>query len=241
MKHSLTFLILLCMSILADENAIAVKVTTAGTLKAEVEKQAGDYLTITELTISGPLNSNDILTLRQMTGRGYYDTNKTNGQLSVLDLTNALIVEGGEVYTGTNKTKNNLFPQYAFSNCPKLTSIVLPNSIYSIEPNAFYYCEALTSVIIPNSVTAIGKYAFCGCKSLVTFTIPNSVISMGKNAFSECTGLTSITLSNSLTSIEEYVFSNCTGLASLTIPNSMTSIGFRAFESDINLFSKFSF
>jgi len=97
-------------------------------------------------------------------------------------LENALIVESDDIYTGTNKTKNNLFPQDAFSNCPKLTSIVLPNSVHSIEPNAFYYCEALTSVTIPNSVKAIGKYTFCGCRSLVTFTLPNSVISMGQNA-----------------------------------------------------------
>ncbi|HET6558221.1 MAG TPA: leucine-rich repeat domain-containing protein, partial [Prolixibacteraceae bacterium] len=184
MTHLLTFLMLLCMSMVTAANALTVKVPTAGTLKAEVEKQVVDYLTVTELTISGPLNGADILTLRKMTGRGYYATNKTNGQLSVLDLTNAFIVEGGDIYTGNNTTKNNLFPQDAFSNCPKLTSIVLPNSIHSIEPYAFYYCEALTSVTIPNSVTTIGKYAFCGCRSLVTFTIPNSVISMGKNAFS---------------------------------------------------------
>ena len=69
----------------------------------------------------------------------------------------------------------------------------IPNSVTSIEGNAFYSCSGLTSVTIGNSVTSIGGYAFHGCTGLTSVTIPNSVTSIGDWAFEDCSGLTSIT------------------------------------------------
>ena len=54
----------------------------------------------------------------------------------------------------------------------------------------------MTSVVIPNSVTSIDECAFEGCRSLVSLMIPNSVTSIGERAFSGCSGLTSVTSSN---------------------------------------------
>ena len=51
----------------------------------------------------------------------------------------------------------------AFSDCSKLTSVTIPNSVTSIGNSAFSGCSNLTSVTIPNSVTSIGSYAFSGC------------------------------------------------------------------------------
>ena len=117
----------------------------------------------------------------------------------------------------------------AFYNCTGLTSIEIPNSVTSIGASAFLGCSGLTSVTIPNSVTSIGGSAFCGCKSLTSVTIPNSVTSIGDHAFQSCTGLTSVTIPNSVTSIGEEAFRECTGLTSIEIPNSVTSIGSHAF------------
>jgi hypothetical protein len=44
-----------------------------------------------------------------------------------------------------------------------ITSITMPESITSIENEAFRDCFGLTSVTIPNSVTSIGEYAFYRC------------------------------------------------------------------------------
>ncbi len=45
----------------------------------------------------------------------------------------------------------------AFHHCPA-TSILLPNSILSIDDNAFSYCKNLKSITIPGSVITIGEY-----------------------------------------------------------------------------------
>ena len=51
----------------------------------------------------------------------------------------------------------------AFSNCSRLSSVVIPNSVTNIGENAFYDCSRLSSVVIPNSVKSISNYTFLNC------------------------------------------------------------------------------
>ena len=117
----------------------------------------------------------------------------------------------------------------AFWDCSTLKYITIPNSVTSIGDQAFSECSSLTSATLSNGLQSIGMRAFCGCLSLESITIPNSVTSIGGQAFSECSSLTSATLSNGLQSIVDRVFNECSSLESITIPNSVTSIGYRAF------------
>ena len=118
---------------------------------------------------------------------------------------------------------------FAFDNCSNLTSATLSNSLTSIGYAVFSYCSNLTSITIPNSVTNIPDYAFQNCTSLTSITIPNSVTNIGDVAFGYCTALTNITIPNSVTSIGNYAFYGSTGLTSIDIPNSVTNIGIKAF------------
>ncbi len=133
-----------------------------------------------------------------------------------------------EVYTIKDGTK--CIGTYAFYSRSKLTSIVIPNSVVSIDNMAFYGCSGLTSMEIPSSVTSIGEEAFYECENLVSITIPDGVTSIGEYAFYNCTALASITLPNGLTSIEKAMFYQCSGLTSVTIPSSVTYIGDNAFD-----------
>ena len=107
----------------------------------------------------------------------------------------------------------------AFAGCIGLTSVTIPNSVTSIEEQAFYCCTSLTSITIPNSVTRIGGGAFLWCSGLTSVTIPNSVTSLGEEAFSWCSSLTSVTIPNSMTNIGSCAFEGCYKLTSVTVLN----------------------
>ena len=75
----------------------------------------------------------------------------------------------GTMPSGTNMTfkEGTLgIAGYAFKDCTRLTSIVIPNSVTSIGDMAFAFCDGLTSIVIPNSVTEIDYFAFYECFGL---------------------------------------------------------------------------
>jgi len=79
-----------------------------------------------------------------------------------------------------NKAKSTLI-QYPGGKTGNLFTI--PNSVTSIESNAFEGCTSLTSVTIPNSVTSIGYYAFYGCTNLTSVTFERVNTYIYSNAF----------------------------------------------------------
>jgi len=124
----------------------------------------------------------------------------------------------------------------AFEDNKKITSVVIPNGVTSIENSAFKACS-ITSITIPNSVTSIGEQVFVRCGSLTSVTIGSGVKSIGNNAFDGCFYLTSVTIPNSVTSIGNNAFANCTRLTNVMIGNGVTSIGSNAFRYDESLTS----
>ena len=124
----------------------------------------------------------------------------------------------------------------AFSNCTELKgSLTLSNSLKTIGNKAFYNCNRLNgSLTIPNTVTTIGISAFEKCTGFNgSLTIPHSVTTIGESAFCNCQGFKGdLTIPSSITTIEAYTFSDCYGFnGKLTIPNSVTTIGESAFFS----------
>ena len=204
---------------------ITIKLDEAGTLPDRIG-ESKKYL-ITNLKIVGEVNGTDWRFIREMAGRDYHGL-ETVGKLSILDLSDAKIVEGGSEYIsyyGGKYTSNDKLGDYGFYGCSGLISLTIPSSVTSIGEAAFNGCSGLTSLTIPSSVTSIGGGAFYGCSNLTSLTIPSSVISIGSSAFYSCSGLTSLTIPSSVTSIGNSVFFGCSGLTSVTIPSSVTSIG----------------
>ena len=229
------FMLLGCFSIqAADDDLITKQITInldkAGTLPNKIA--SSEMYKITNLKIIGEINGTDWNMIREMAGRdnrGY----GTEGKLSVLDLSEAKIVKGGDsYYSGDNcYTSNDEIGEYAFKDCSRLTSLTLPVGITSIGYDAFAYCSGLTSLTLPAGITSIGEYAFSGCSGLTSLTLPAGITSIDKYAFSGCSRLTSLTLPAGITSIGEFAFSYCSGLTSIYVyAEKVPRIGRYAFE-----------
>ena len=214
----------------ADDGSITTQVDEAGTLPSKIS--ASEKYLITNLKIVGKINGTDLKFIREMAGCDF-DGKKTDGKLSILDLSEAKIVAGGDAYVryGNNPyTSNDKLGDYAFRGCSGLTSLTLPSGVTEIGFGAFDGCKGLTSLTFPSSVTSIGEYAFSGCSGLTSLTLPSCVTSIGWGTFQGCSRLTSLTIPSSVTKIGESAFQGCSGLTSLTIPSSVTSIGKNAFN-----------
>ena len=240
MKRQMTlrsFLVLTCLllGLGLHAQALTIHVATPGTLSSYIPSYE-KYL-ITSLTLTGDLNGTDIRYIREMAGWDVSD-NATSGKLSILDISGANIVAGGDYYRFLDiYSSDNTIGNYMFYGCPQLTSISIPTSVTSIGDYAFAYCTGLTSIVIPTTVTTIGDCAFYGCRGLTSITIPTSVTSIGDSSFEGCIGFTSVVIPSSVTSMGFCAFSGCIGLTSVTIGSGLTSIGGCAFQGCTGLTS----
>ena len=172
------------------------------------------------------------------TNKGYiftYSNNDGSRDITVYSYSlyndpTTLNIYGSFIWNGDVYTTTKIVGSTTSSTNSTLTSVVIPNTVTSIETYAFRYFSNLNNVVIPNSVTSIGASAFRGCTSLESVTIGSSVTSIGASAFQGCTSLESATIGSGVTTIGAYAFSGCTSLASITIPNSVTTIGEYAFQ-----------
>ena len=216
------FMLLGSTAILAADDGLItrqIKLDEAGTLPDRIGENQ-KYL-ITNLKIVGKINGTDLKFIREMAG---CDVNgkETDGKLSILDLSDAKIVEGGSAYysdrdDGFINTSNDKLGDYVFNGCSGLTSLTLPSSVTKIGCYALFNCIGLTSLTLPSSVTEIGEAAFLNCRGLTNFTIPSGVTSIGTSAFFCCYGLISLTIPSSVTAIGSQAFKHCSGLTSIYV------------------------
>ncbi|HNX87974.1 MAG TPA: leucine-rich repeat domain-containing protein [Paludibacteraceae bacterium] len=215
---------------------ITIHVPTSGGLAAALIAAGHIPLSgIASLTITGNLNSTDIIQLKN-----------SLTSLIDLDLSGAMLA-GNSLPASAFQEKKLLrlvklpfsletIGDYAFYGCSNLTSVLpLPAGLISIGHFAFSECRSLSGdLIIPNSVTVIGDKAFRSCSGFNgELRLPNSLKSIGDGAFYICSGLTGkLTLPNTLTTIPDQAFYDCSGLTGEVIfPQSITQIGYYAFEA----------
>ena len=116
----------------------------------------------------------------------------------------------------------------AFQNFWHLESIDIPVAC-GIGSDAFYHCPRLKSIVIPDTVTEIGKRAFSSCESLTNVIFSSSLTVIPYEAFSGCTSLGMLDLPKNLQSIDHEAFRGCTQLQVESFPVALKSIGNRAF------------
>ncbi len=91
------------------------------------------------------------------------------------------------------------------------------------------------SFVIPDSVTSIEENAFKDCWSLKCVKFPKSIKQIGRGTFSYCENLSNVVFSEGLKKIEGEAFSCCGSLKRVKIPRSVTHIDNEAFWGCINL------
>lgn len=217
-----------------------VDVKKAGLLSTLISDDA--KYNITDLTVKGDINGDDISFIREMAGADV-NGDETKGHLSKLSMKDANIVAGGKPYyvettTSAYYSRTNVLTSCMFSKCNKLSSVIFPDNVTMIEEAIFSHYDYkleewkgnpnVTSIIMGDKVTSIYDRAFAGT-GIKNIDIPNSVTKMGTKVFSGCSNLNTINLPSSITDIGS-IYSGCTGITHITIPSGTTIIAYGAFE-----------
>lgn len=213
-----------------------VTIEKAGMLKSILSE---DTATIQTLKIVGPINGDDIRLLRNMAGVDVLNQ-ETDGQLRVLDLSDAVIVEGGGYYATREKwtstgedyylyAKNNIFGPFMFSYS-KLSEIKLPATITEIGDLALFDCNSLTKLTVPETVSAIREAAFMHCDNITEIILPDNLSVLAESVFRACLSLKGIpSWPSKITKIPFGTFAACKSFVNISIPNNVTEIGGSAF------------
>lgn len=138
----------------------ATVVDEAGQLALLVGDSKYSY---SDISLAGPLNGDDLRTLRDMAGRDDED-NATQGQLADIDMSGVRIVSGGGVYAASRYSADGVVGTGLFASCSNLRHIVLPQEAVSLEKDALKDCASLHSIDVSASMSAVVPSA--GCTSL---------------------------------------------------------------------------
>ena len=153
-----------------DDYAVSVTTTEAGTLESLLSSQSPK--SITSLTISGPLNAEDLIYIKSLfcgDWLNYNEYKEYNDEICNLQSLNLLDAR--------------------FVNNKSLKSLVLPFNIRYIQN--IYGGAILESVTLPESLEEIYDWAFGGC-GIKSIYIPRNVKKIGLGIFENCINLESI-------------------------------------------------
>ena len=155
-------------------------------------------------------------------------------------------------------TGGSSIASFDFEYCDSIENILVPETLISIDYNAFRSCDSLKynerdgilylgnednpyvalisaegatgELVINPKTTVIAARAFKESE-ITGITLPDNFKNIGKEAFSYCYGLTEINIPNGVTLIGESAFYCCISLSSVDIPDSVTKIEKYAFQS----------
>ena len=201
------------MGIKPDHVLETIKENISLTAPGELSNRYNDeeLLRVKELTISGPLNDDDIRTLRFMAGSDD-EMQPTQGILKYLDLTNATIL-------------SDITP-LMFAHCTALQTLRLPSSTISIGDGAFIGCTRLQELTIPEGddkeYRLDGNLIYNADKTELIAALPYD-----QTAY--------YVMPQGLTAIHDYAFYEATKLVGVEMPNSVTAIGQQAFRGCASL------
>lgn len=180
---------------------------------------------ISELKVSGRINSTDLRLIRRIAGRDA-EGKSLPSALSHLDLEDAEIVEGGEPYLtdGTKRltTAYHEIPERAFYGCRTIRTLCLPKTTTAIADGSFGRMSRLDSLAIPTGEDK--SYVLDG--TMILTKDSSEIIAVLPYA----TGTLSIR--NGIRKIHDYGLAGCSRLTTVVLPGTITRIGDEAFAGN---------
>ncbi|MCF0195284.1 MAG: leucine-rich repeat domain-containing protein [Bacteroidaceae bacterium] len=184
------------------EAAIEINLSAAGTLGTEALSRVSTLPEMRYMKLTGPMNSDDWNSIKNMTGLYYLDME------------------------GTSVTE---IPASAFTNTP-IRVIKFPAGLKTIGEKAFYQRSLVGSLSFPETLESIGNQAFYNT-TIMSLTIPDAVTSIGTYAFYDCNNLRDVTYSTGMTTVPSYCFYECDSLRTVSGLDNVASVNQYAFHN----------
>lgn len=213
-----------------EGTSVSIDHVAAGELGHFILDKATYLQEVNKLTVvSGNLNSDDWKTLKSMTNLVELDISG----MTVTSIPSSAFSDRWGLEKIILPKKLEAIGNHAFSGTG-LKEIELPESLTTLDYNAFSYCASLSSVKIPGKVERISPYSFYKCSNLQKVELAEGIKFIDNQAFYYCDRLLSINFPSTLTSIGYEAFRE-TDLSEVNIPGSVENIGSNAFYRNKNL------
>lgn len=184
----------------------SITLSAAGTLGTEVLSLVSTLPEMKYLCLSGPVNSDDYNTLKNMTG------------LVVLDIKDVV---------------TEAIPASQFETMG-IRFITLPTTLKSIGTRAFYNSQLYAKLTLPAGLEEIGNEAFRN--SFITETaLPLSIKTLGEQAFRNCDSLYNFTFAGELSTTPYFFLYGCDYLKRVAGCANLKTIGQSTFDYCIRL------
>ncbi|WP_338156970.1 leucine-rich repeat domain-containing protein [Eubacterium coprostanoligenes] len=170
-------------------------------------------------------SDNKYLKFTEIVGKGEYEVGIKDEYRSSIQYVTVPAIYNGKLVTE--------LADRAFSNCVKLESVSLPNTIKKIKKDSFGGCP-IKKMVIPEGVEEIEEDAFT-FSALEEIYLPDSLTVIPRDCFNHSLDLKKVILPSNLVKIEEFAFYYCPSLKSITLPDTLKEIGFFAFGMCISL------
>lgn len=99
---------------------------------------------------------------------------------------------------------------YAFRDCIKLRTIVMPNTVRELGVGVFGNCSSLEEIQLSNRIEVLSSQVFSYCTALKNIHIPEGIKAMQGFLFQGATALANISLPTSLETIDNNCFYDAT-------------------------------
>ena len=125
---------------------------------------------------------------------------------------------------------------FAFQSCEKITSLDLPETLYSVGKNAFQNCKKLTTIGYVPNLTIVSADAFENCYVLTGLDFKSTKLtSIGARAFRYAGLQSEIEFPSTLETIGDEAFYKLKLTKSFILTSSITSIGSKAFRENTTM------